>query len=133
MSIDVHHLRCFSPVVFAGVVVVRNISRFRRQGQLNDREKLAYSNLLFHQRLSHLHDEGVEAVSHLLNLVQKGDGRFSLYTGGIAPPHHVVAVHDLVEEVATRVIVAPVVGLNQHGPSQWAEQLRLTHHLIFDF
>ena len=51
--------------------------------------------------LCDVNDERVQRVCNLLNLVQKVDWCFSLYTGGIAPPDHVVSTHDFVKQVST--------------------------------
>ena len=66
--------------------------------------------------------ERIEGVCNLLNVVQKVDWGFSLYTLRIAPADHFMSPHHLIEDVATTCSVRlPVVWFDDHWPGDWAE------------
>ena len=58
----------------------------------------------FKQGLRNVHCEWIDAISHLLNLVQKLVGSFPLYTWGPST-NHVVALADLIKEIPATPVV----------------------------
>ena len=68
--------------------------------------------------------KGIQLERHLLDLVQEVKGFSRLYYGALlTTPDHVVALHHLIEEVATMCLIGPIVGLTQHWVGNGAEQL----------
>ena len=66
---------------------------------INDGDELTDLNTHLLEVSCDIHDERVQGV-YDLNLVQKSIG-FSLYTVPVTTTHHVVAVHDFIQDVAT--------------------------------
>ena len=132
LCVEVTYLSSLTTIVLARLFVLCNIYRLGWERYLHDRDELTDLNTTFLKCLCDIYDECVEGVSHLLNLVQKGDGFFSLYTAGIAPPHHVMTAHDLVKQVTAWCLIRPVVRLDQHRPGKRAEQLSVSYDLILD-